>query len=136
MKKTLIEKATNVCNVINLNTYPRNCSGKVGCALLSKKGNIYTGISVDLVCGLGACAEYSAIAEMLKNGETEIDTIVAVYNKEKIIPPCGRCRELITQIDAGNMETNVIVAPDTEVKLKDLLPGSWNLSVTEEDGKA
>lgn len=135
MEKTLIERATEVCNVKKFNTYYRNYSGKVGCALLSKKGKIYTGISVDLVCGLGTCAEYPAIAEMLKDGETEIDTIVAVYNKEKIIPPCGRCRELISQIDSRNMDANVIVAKGKIVKLRDLLPGVWNSDMSGDDSE-
>ena len=51
--------------------------GHVGCALLTKNGNIYTGICIDSNCALGNCAEYAAIVEMLKNNESEIDKIVA-----------------------------------------------------------
>lgn len=122
----LIKEATQVCGVMEFDTYDRNFSGKVGCALLTAKGNIFTGISIDLVCGLGNCAEYSAICEMLKNHETKIEMIVAVYDKKKIIPPCGRCRELISQLDSANMNTKVIM-PDKSLKtLSELLPEKWN----------
>lgn len=126
MIEKLIEEATHVCGVMEFNTYYRNYSGKVGCALLTTNGNIYTGISVDLVCGLGNCAEYSAVCEMLKNHETKIEMIVAVYNKEKIIPPCGRCRELIAELDSDNINTKVILPDKSIVTLSELLPIKWN----------
>lgn len=126
MIEKLIEEANQVCGVMEFDTYYRNYSGKVGCALLTTNGNIYTGISVDLVCGLGNCAEYSAICEMLKNHETRIEMIVAVYNKEKIIPPCGRCRELIAQLDSNNISTKVILHDKSVVTLSELLPEKWN----------
>ncbi|MBN1619207.1 cytidine deaminase [candidate division WOR-3 bacterium] len=69
-------------------------AGSVAAALVTESGNIYTGICIDFACGIGFCAEHSAIAEMLKNRETQIDTIVAV-NKNGLIPPCGRCREMM-----------------------------------------
>lgn len=126
MIEKLIEEANQVCGVMEFDTYYRNYSGKVGCALLTTNGNIYTGISVDLVCGLGNCAEYSAICEMLKNHETRIEMIVAVYNKEQIIPPCGRCRELIAQLNSNNTSTKVILPDKSVVTLSELLPEKWN----------
>lgn len=126
MIEKLIAEANQVCGVMKFDTYYRNYSGKVGCALLTTNGNIYTGISVDLVCGLGNCAEYSAICEMLKNHETRIEMIVSVYNKERIIPPCGRCRELIVQLDSNNTSTKVILSDKSVVTLSELLPEKWN----------
>ena len=38
------------------------------------------------------------------------------------MPPCGRCREFIRQVDPLNLDTEVILAPDNIVKLRDLLP--------------
>lgn len=96
--------------------------GHVACALLTKNGNIYTGIAIDCNCGLGNCAEYGAIAEMLKNNETEIDKLVAYSAKETIYSPCGRCRELIRMINMNNLETKIMVAENKIYKLKELLP--------------
>jgi cytidine deaminase len=43
------------------------------------QGNIYTGICIDLGCGLGFCAEVAAIAQMLTHRETRIDEVVAAH---------------------------------------------------------
>src|SRR5215213_8694335 len=53
-------------------------AGSVGSALLTRQGNIYTGICIDVTCGIGFCAEHAAVAEMLKARETAIAMIVAV----------------------------------------------------------
>lgn len=68
--------------------------GDVGCALVTDKNNIYLGVSIDTCCGMGFCAEHSAIAAMITNGEhKEIKKIVAVLENGTILPPCGRCRD-------------------------------------------
>lgn len=101
-------------------------AGHVGCALETVSGHFYTGICVDVPCSIGLCAEQAAIAEMLKHGETQIRKIVAVYEDGSILPPCGRCRELIAQVDVDNGETVVMVAEGKEVTLSALLPESWD----------
>jgi cytidine deaminase len=100
------------------------CTGDVGCVLLSEGNNVYLGVSIDACCGIGFCAEHSAIAAMVTNGEYRIKKIVAVTTDD-ILPPCGRCREFISQIDDGNWETDVIVGENKVVKLRELLPEHW-----------
>ena len=63
---------------------------------------------------------------MIKHGETQIRRIVAVYEDGSILPPCGRCRELISQVDARNGEAIVLVAKGREVTLNELLPERWD----------
>jgi cytidine deaminase len=94
----------------------------VAAALQTVNGSVYTGICIDTACSLGFCAEHSAIAEMLKARESAIQMIVAVTSDGSIVPPCGRCRELIWQVDTRNAATTVIVGPDRTVLLSDLLP--------------
>lgn len=96
-------------------------AGSIGAALVTKSQKVYTGICIDVACGIGFCAEHSAIAEMLKNRETQIEMIVAV-SSEKIYPPCGRCREMMYQINKENLNTKVIVDYNKVVKLDELLP--------------
>ena len=67
-------------------------AGHVGCALETVGGVVFTGICIDVPCSIGICAEQAAIAEMLKNRETKIKRIVAVYEDGSSLPPCGRCR--------------------------------------------
>jgi cytidine deaminase len=99
-------------------------AGSVGAALVTDKGHIYTGICLDMACGIGFCAEHSAIAEMLKNRETRIELIVAV-DEAKILSPCGRCRELMIQVNAENRNTRVVLKNRSIVPLSQLLPDHW-----------
>jgi cytidine deaminase len=99
-------------------------AGGVGAAIRTVQGNVYTGICIDLACGLGFCAEVNAIAQMLTHRETQIETVVAV-TADKILPPCGRCRETMAQIDARNLDCKVIIAEGREVLLRELLPDHW-----------
>jgi cytidine deaminase len=100
-------------------------SGAVGAALLTKKGNVYTGVCIDCACGIGFCAEHSAIAEMLKHQESEIVMLVAINDRKEIGPPCGRCRELIYQVNKANAATKIILGQDETITLKELLPHHW-----------
>jgi cytidine deaminase len=99
-------------------------AGSVGAALRTAGGNIYTGVCIDLACGLGFCAEVAAISEMLKHHETHITDIVAVTDIG-ILAPCGRCREMIAQVDSRNFDCHVIIGEDRIVTLRQLLPEHW-----------
>ena len=74
---------------------------------------------------------------MISNGEKEIKTIVAVwYEKKKkkfmgVMPPCGKCREMIKQTSKKNWHTDVIISNSKKVKLKELLPHSWGGSLEQ-----
>ncbi len=101
------------------------CSaGSVGAALLSEAGDVFTGICIDARCSLGFCAEHAAIAEMLKHRQTRIRAIVAVREDGEVLPPCGRCRELLRQTDPANWDTQVILPGNTIEPLSALLPFS------------
>ena len=104
--------------------------GEVGCALVTDKDNIYIGASIDAGCGIGFCAEHSAVASMVTNGEYRIKKIVAVSGDGAVLPPCGRCRELMYQINEDNWNTEIIVGETRVVKLKDLLPEPWQKRVS------
>ncbi len=98
-------------------------AGGVAAALVTDKGNVYRGVCIDTACSMGFCAEHAAIAAMLTAGEDRVEKIVAVDWKKSILPPCGRCREFLMQL--GNPDALVLVAENTAVKVKDLLPFYW-----------
>lgn len=100
-----------------------NTAGDVACALLSNGGNLYLGVCIDIVCGIGFCAEHSAITAMITAGETGISKIVAVSDEGAVLPPCGRCREFMNQIDSQNLDnTDIVLGASEMVKLRALLP--------------
>jgi len=117
----MIEKARAILKPREL--FQGNSAGDVACALVSATGNLYLGVCIDISSGIGFCAEHSAIAAMITAGEGAISKIVAVWGENTVLPPCGRCRELMYQIDETNLEsTEVILGVNTVVKLRDLLP--------------
>jgi cytidine deaminase len=116
----LINLAAAIANPFEPST---ECTAaRVGAALVTAEGNVYTGISVDTACSLGFCAEHAAVAEMLKAQESTVRMIVAVNKDSVILTPCGRCRELLWEVDRRNMHTWIILSPDDGALLRDLLP--------------
>ncbi len=121
----MIEKAKTVLHHRKL--YNDNTAGGVACALLSSAGNLYLGVCIDIGSGIGFCAEHSAIAAMITAGESRIARIVAVWGDGVVLPPCGRCREFMYQIDSKNLDyTDVILGENQTVKLKELLPHPYD----------
>lgn len=116
-------KAKAVINPRQLSKYAS--AGEVGAAILSECGNIYTGVCIDTACSMGFCAEHAAAATMITQGENRVLKMIAVGSDGSIMPPCGRCREFISQIHDENLSTEVMVDNGVIVTLKDLLPHDW-----------
>lgn len=102
-------------------------AGGVAAAILSKQGNIYLGVCIDTCSGLGMCAERNAIANMITNGENQIDKVVAVMSDGSLGSPCGACREFMMQLhkDSGEIEILLDLENQKIIKLKDLIPEWW-----------
>ena len=102
-------------------------AGGVAAAILTKKGNIYVGVCIDTASTLGMCAERNAIANMITNGESQIDKVVAVMPNGRVGSPCGACREYMMQLDKESGEIEILLDLDTQktVKLKELIPDWW-----------
>lgn len=105
-------------------------AGGVAAAILTKKGNIYVGVCIDTASALGMCAERNAIANMITNGESQIDKIVAVMPDGRVGSPCGACREFMMQLDKNSGEIEVLLDLESKktVKLKELIPDWWGIS--------
>ncbi|MBN1438061.1 MAG: hypothetical protein JW929_01520 [Anaerolineales bacterium] len=120
----LITKARNVAKRRKLSG---DCSaGDVGAALLTVDGNTYLGVSIDAACGIGFCAEHAAIAQMVTKGESRIAKIAAMTADGNFLPPCGRCRELMWQVDRGNLQAEILLSGSKSVRLEELLPLRWS----------
>lgn len=119
----LYRKAKSVINPRILSEHA-DCGG-VGAAILSEGGNIYTGVCIDTACSMGFCAEHAAAAAMITAGESRVLKMIAVGKDGNIMPPCGRCREFISQIHSENLNTEVMVEKGVVVTLRELLPYDW-----------
>lgn len=71
---------------------------KVGAALLTKDGKVYTGCNVEnATYALTVCAERTALLKALSEGEPEDNfaMIAVVAPPDDPTPPCGPCRQLL-----------------------------------------
>ena len=103
-------------------------AGGVAAAIESESGRIYTGVCVDSACTLGICAESNALFNMISNGESRFRRVIAVNRDGKAMPPCGACRELMSQImprDYKNVQIMLDFEKDRVVTLGKLTPEWW-----------
>jgi cytidine deaminase len=118
----------------------RNDWQEVGAALRTRDGRLVTGVNLDAYVGRGAiCAEAVAIGRALtENGDRGIETIVAVRHPKPgepgeiaVVSPCGACRELIHDYDAG---ARAIVPNGTNgpavTTIGELLPNKYRRGLT------
>lgn len=119
----LYDKAKSVLNPRRLSEWAE--AGGVGAALLSGSGKVYTGVCIDTSSSMGFCAEHAAAAALITAGESRILRMVAVNWDGRILPPCGRCREFISQLHPQNPDADVMVGEGVIVTLRDLLPYDW-----------
>ena len=119
----LYQQAKSVLNPRRLSEMAE--AGGVGAALLTATGQVYTGVCIDTSSSMGFCAEHAAAAAMITAGENQVIRMVAVNWDGGVLPPCGRCREFITQLHPDNFQAEVMVSQNEVVTLRQLLPYHW-----------
>jgi homotetrameric cytidine deaminase len=106
------------------NAYAPYSQFKVGAAVRGQSGAIYAGANVENVAyPQGQCAEASAIGAMVAAGESAITAVAVVAEKLEVCPPCGGCRQRLSEF--GDPSTPVYLGP-TETTLGELLPGAFD----------
>ncbi len=128
----LYERAKAVTGHRQLSAYTD--VGGVGAAILTKSGHIYVGVNIDTACSMGFCAEHAAAAAMITAGENEIAAVIAVDENGVVVPPCGRCRQMLVQLADGNEEAQVMVEQGVVYTLGQLLPFDWRVAHPHEEG--
>jgi cytidine deaminase len=77
---------------------------KVGAALLTPEGKVYTGCNVEnATYGLSVCAERVALWKALSEGERSFSRIAVASDSARPASPCGACRQLLWEF-AGDIE--------------------------------
>ena len=99
---------------------------QIGAALRTRCGAFYAGVHVEAGNGrISICGEAVAIGAAATAGDTDIVCIVAVTESGDIVPPCGMCRELISDYSPS---ATVIIQRDGQiiaVPILDLLPQKY-----------
>lgn len=90
----------------------------------SESGRMYFGVNCDGIHG--TCAEIVAYANAVLALDAKVDTIVAALisgaSEGRIIPPCGNCRQIITELAPTS---SVIISVDgtlRKVPISEMLP--------------
>lgn len=121
--EAIIKQASQL---VNPKTIDNAEMGSVACILITDQNTVFKGVCIDTICGMGFCAEHTAISQMITQGEYKISKIVAVKKDEEgnvfVLAPCGRCREFMYQTNKENINAEVVLAIDKVVRLKELLP--------------
>ena len=80
----------------------------VGAVVKGANGKLYSGCNVENASyPEGWCAETTAIAHMVMDGETRIAEIVVMGRGEALVTPCGGCRQRIREFAADDVPIHV-----------------------------
>lgn len=103
---------------------------RVGAALMTKKGKIYTGCNIESSSyGLTVCAERVAIYNAVSNASHDFQTLVVATDAADFCPPCGACRQVIW--DFANDIDIILVNKDGNQRayhIRDLYPHAFSSS--------
>lgn len=103
----------------------------VGAALLTKTGTIYTGCNIENAAyPVSCCAERVAIFKALSVGEREFSEMAVVADTQRPIPPCGSCRQVMSEFFPGDMNIHLAnLEQETKtLTMEQLLPFSFKPS--------
>lgn len=121
---SLIDAASDV----RRNAYAPYSNFKVGAALRTPSGNVYTGCNVENVAyPEGTCAEAGAIAAMVAGGETELSEIAVIADAPVPVTPCGGCRQKIFEFASPDATITMATTDGATqtMAIADLLPGAF-----------
>lgn len=101
---------------------------KVGAALLTKSGEVFTGINVENSSfGATICAERTAFVKAVSEGHREFDAIAVVSSDGEVFP-CGICRQFMFEF--GD-DLKIITGEDEDhlkiTEITELLPEGFRL---------
>lgn len=115
---------------ISKNAYAKYSKFCLGAALLTKSGNIYTGVNVENGSfGLTNCAERTAFFSAISSGEKTFKAIAIYIDSEKMFTPCGACRQVMAEFCSEDFKIIYFNKTDKTVQttLGELLPHSFKL---------
>jgi homotetrameric cytidine deaminase len=120
------ERLIDAADAVMRNAYAPFSKFKVGAALRTPTGAIYSGANVENDSyPQGWCAEASAIGALIAAGETEIAAVAVVAEQMDVCPPCGGCRQKLAQF--AKPDTPVYLGRSTTTTMGELLPLAFEL---------
>ena len=115
------------------NAYAPYSGFHVGAALLCADGAVYTGVNIENASyGATVCAERTALFHAVKDGRRDFSMLAVAAadaeGKETPAPPCGVCRQTLSEFCGGNFIIVYGTRDDLRtVTLGELLPYAFAL---------
>ena len=100
---------------------------KVGAALLTRRGDIYTGANVENASyGLCVCAERAAVVKAVNAEDTDFEALVVMTQSDPPSPPCGLCLQTLVEF-AADLPILLVNTKGkrVETSLAKLFPGAF-----------
>lgn len=121
--RELIQKAKQA----RKNAYAPYSNFKVGCALLSSSGKLYTGVNVENGSyGLTTCAERMAVFKAVSEGERKFQKIAIATDTQEPKYLCGACLQVLSEFCEDLKIICATVSGKTKTyTLKELLPRAF-----------
>ena len=126
-----IDKLINVAKDVREKAYVPYSGFKVGCALLTKNGKIFSGCNVENHGIMAICAERVAFCKAISEGEKDFEALLVIGGKDDLIytTPCGYCRQFISEFCQKDFAIYMYYGDNKLDKktLEELLPDNFNL---------
>ncbi len=111
---------------------------KVGAALLTAEGKIFTGCNIENAAySPSNCAERTAIFKAVSEGSTEFLGLAVVADSPHPVSPCGVCRQVMaeffepqTPVYLGNLKGDMV-----ETTFGELLPRAFTSKALMQEGR-
>ncbi len=127
------EKLVETAKEARENAFAPYSKFKVGAAVLTKDGEIFTGCNVESAAyGSTMCAERVAIWKAVSEGKKDFSQIAIVADTPNLTPPCGACRQIIWEFCGNVPVTMSNLNGETETfQMKELLPRAFDAEFLE-----
>ena len=118
------------------NSYSPYSEFRVGAALLTADGRIFTGCNIENASySMTMCAERTAIFKAVSDGYTDFSAIAVAGSSTNDFSmqcvPCGACLQVLTEFCTDDF---IIVLADGEHKFSDFLPNKFGRDALDEKG--
>lgn len=117
-----------IAQTVSRNAYAPYSGFKVGAALLTEDGRVYSGVNIENSSyGATICAERTAFVKAISEGEKQF-TAIAVYAEGEEAIPCGICRQFMYEFAPEIMVITGTSRDELNVRtLTELLPVGFSL---------
>ncbi len=108
--------------------YAPYSDAKVGAALLTDDGSVYTGCNIENSSyGATICAERAAVSKAVSDGKRSFTAIAIASNLDGFTYPCGICRQVLAEFSP---DMDIVLCDGNEIKavrLSEIFPNAFKL---------